>query len=302
MVWIPYQHSKAKMLEIKHFKTIPLKMEMNRVKKTLENKDRVLDEKRYAALQAALENAVKKNIPANETFGIAFSGGLDSGIIAHVARKFSKKIVLLVVGTKESKDVARAKMLAQQMKMKIVVHVLNEKEIMENYARAEKILNTHNYLQCTLGAVNLAIAKLAQDEGLKHVFVGSGADELFCGYAVFDAVRNDSEACEKLREEKVKNVHVHDVEREKKCAEKYAITLQAPFLDDDFAKRAMEIPAIENLKGKYGGLRKNVLRMLGEQMNVPEEIVRAPKKAMQYGSGVSKWTKKMRKIAPNTKN
>jgi asparagine synthase (glutamine-hydrolysing) len=91
-----------------------------------------------------------------------------------------------------------------------------------------------------------------------------------------------------LRAEKVAGVDAHDVQREKICAKQYGVEVKAPFLEKTFAARAMEIPAIENLRGKYGALRKNALRMLAEKMRVPKEIVTAPKKAMQYGSGVAK--------------
>lgn len=264
-------------------------------KKPLENKDRffprALAQKGridYVGLRAALEEAVKKEIPGTEKFGVAFSGGIDSGVIAFLAGKISKNAVLLSVGLPTSTDLARVKPLAKKMKMKIVTRTLTEKEIMENYTLAKKILKMDDELQCTLGAVNVSIAQLAQREGLSVVLVGSGADELFCGYGVFDACRENEKACEKLRTEKVENVEEHDVKREKKCAKEFGIDVHAPFLEKKFAEMAMRIPAIENLRGKYGNVRKNTLRMLAERMNVPGEIVGAPKKAMQYGSGARK--------------
>lgn len=242
----------------------------------------------YAAMQEALEQAVKKNTLNAEKIGVAFSGGVDSGVIAFLAGKFSKNVVLLSVGLSTSSDLARVKPLAKKMKMKIATHILNEKEIMENYTRAKKILKTDDELQCTLGAVNVSIAKLAQEKGIRVVLVGSGADELFCGYGAFDRVRNDEKACEKLRAEKVENVEEHDVKREKACAKAFGIEVRAPFLEKEFAALALQIPAIENLRGKYGKIRKNSLRTLAEKMGVPREMVEAPKKAMQYGSGAQK--------------
>ncbi len=256
-------------------------------KKTLKSKGHAAGKINYSALQTELENAVKKSIPQREKFGIAFSGGLDSGTIAYIAGKFSKDAILLSVGTRESSDLTRVRELAKKMKMKIVVRTLNEEEIEENYAHAQKILKTQDKLQCTLGSVNLAIARTAHDEKIKHVLVGSGADELFCGYGIFEKCRDDEALCEKMRAEKVENVHAHDVKREVRCAGEYGITLHAPYLDEGFAAQAMRVPSRDNLRGKYGKVRKNVLRILAERMGVPDVIVRAPKKAMQYGSGAS---------------
>ena len=242
----------------------------------------------YASLQEKLENAVKKRIQKNETVGIAFSAGIDSGTIAYIVRKFSKKAVLLTVGVKGSADIARAEPFAKKWNMKWAKKMLTPADIEKKYALAGKVLKTEDQLQRTLGAVNLSIAELASKHGIKTLFVGSGADELFCGYAAFDLVRNDPKACEKLRSEKVNNVEEHDVKREIQCGKHYGVKVVAPFLDEIFSNEALKIPAIENLQGKYGNVRKNALRVLAEKMGVPAEMVSAPKKAMQYGSGVNK--------------
>ena len=92
MVWIPYQRSTREFVEIKHFKGIPRKIGMAASKKTSESKGHVSSTINFDALQATLENAVKKNTPNKEKFGIAFSGGLDSGTIAFWLEKFRKTL------------------------------------------------------------------------------------------------------------------------------------------------------------------------------------------------------------------
>ena len=242
----------------------------------------------YAGLKKSLEKAVAKRIPAKGKVGVAFSGGIDSGIIAFLVRKKNPNTQLLAVGTSTSLDFIRAEAIAKKWKVKLVKKVLDKKEITAKYALAGKILKTSDHLQKTIGVVNLSVAELAHENGIQTLFVGSGADELFCGYAVFEECRNDTEKCEKLRTQKVENVEEHDVQREKKCARHYSIEVQAPYLDADFAERALKVPALQNLTGKYGKLRKNTLRVLGEKLKLPKEMISAPKKAMQYGSGVAK--------------
>ena len=245
----------------------------------------------YAQLQKKLEEAVHQSLPTGEKVGVAFSGGLDSGTIAFIAKTFSPNVVLLVVGTRGSMDIARAVPLAQGWGVPIHVKELTEGEINYYAARAARVLDTTDFLQVTLGSVNLAIMEWAHAKGIRHVLGGSGADELFAGYAAFEQCRGDAGACEQLRTEKVENVETHDVMREVLCAQEYGITLHAPYLEEEFMKEALAIPAIENLEGKYGEIRKNVLRTLAEKMGVPHAIVSAPKKAMQYGSGVRKTRK-----------
>jgi len=67
-------------------------------KKILENENRSKKAIDYPALRETLEEAVKKAIPGTEKFGVAFSGGIDSGVIAFLAGKMSKNAILLSVG------------------------------------------------------------------------------------------------------------------------------------------------------------------------------------------------------------
>ncbi|MBM3282540.1 MAG: hypothetical protein FJY86_04355 [Candidatus Diapherotrites archaeon] len=248
----------------------------------------------YAKLQNTLEEAVRTQTSNQGKIGVAFSGGVDSGIIAHIVKKFAPEAVLLTVGVNGSADLVRAEKIAKKMKMKWVKKIITEKEIHEKYQQAKKILRLKktDHLQQTLGVVNLCIAELAQKNNINTLFVGSGADELFCGYAAFEKTRGNEKECVKLREEKVKNVFMHDVKREIACGKAYGIQVTAPFLDKKMMDEAMKIPALANLEGKYGKIRKNVLRTLGTKMHVLKEVISEPKKAMQYGSGVSKETRK----------
>ncbi len=247
----------------------------------------------YVQLGKLLNAAIAKRIPSNEKFGIAFSGGLDSGLLAFCTRKLSKKAILLTVGTKGSPDLVRAAPLVKKWKMKWAKKELSHEMIAESYALAGKILKKKDHLQQTLGAVDIAIAQLAKEEGIYTLFVGSGADELFCGYGAFDSCRGNEKKCERLRAEKMKNIHAHDVKREEMCAAHFGISIHAPYLDEAFAAEALRVPALYNLEGKYGKWRKNALRMLAEKAGAPREIVTAPKKAMQYGSGTQKALEKI---------
>lgn len=279
MVWIP-----------NHAKDDPKRgldpvLSMEKGKKILNKENETVD---YASLQEKLEQAIAQRIPNRASYGVAFSGGLDSGLLAHLLLKHNPAMPLVVVGFPESKDVERATLLSEKWGAQLVTRTLNEKEFEKHHRLAGKLLQTEDPLQRTLGAVNLSIAQWASENRINTLFLGSGADELFCGYGAFDAMREDPKGCEKLRKEKVENVNTHDVQREVLCARHYGIRLESPYLDEAFMKEAMKTPAIQNLQGKYGKLRKGILRTLAEKMGAPKEIIEEPKKAMQYGSGAIK--------------
>lgn len=258
---------------------------MEKGKKTLSKGNERID---YDALQETLEKSIEKRIPIRTTYGVAFSGGLDSGLLSYLIRKRNPNVPLIVVGLPGSIDVERATALATGWEAKLIVRTLTEKEVEKNARLAGKLLMTEDALQKTLGSVNISIAQIARESGINTLFVGSGADELFCGYGAFDALRDDPKGCEKLRKDKMENIEEHDVKREKICAKQYGIHIEAPYLDPAFVQLAMKIPAIQNLSGKYGKGRKAVLRTLAEKMGAPKELVERPKKAMQYGTGAAK--------------
>jgi asparagine synthase (glutamine-hydrolysing) len=258
---------------------------MEKGKKTLTKENGPVD---YTSLQEKLEQAIAQRIPNRASYGVAFSGGLDSGLLAYLLLKQNPTIPLVVVGFPGSKDVERATILSEKWGAKLVTRTLNEKEFEKHHRLAGKLLQTEDALQRTLGAVNLSIAQWASENRINTLFVGSGADELFCGYDAFNAMREDPKGCEKLRKNKVENVHTHDVQREVICARHYGIRLESPYLDEAFMKEALKTPAIQNLQGKYGKWRKGILRTLAEKMGAPKEIIEEPKKAMQYGSGAIK--------------
>ncbi|MDP2666989.1 MAG: asparagine synthase-related protein [Candidatus Diapherotrites archaeon] len=242
----------------------------------------------FERLGRALTNAIRKIVPAGEKVGIAFSGGLDSGVLAWVAREGGMDIQLIVCGTAGSHDVSNAIAYAKDWGLSVSVETLTGETIRNDREQVKRILQTEDRLQTMLGGINLAMARRAHAEGLTHVIVGTGADAIFAGFFIFQKYRDDDRGCEQVRAEKMETLQGLDIPRENACAREYQINLHAPYMDPIFMEEALKISAIRNLQGKYGPLRKGVLRELAERMRVPEAIVRAPKKAMQYGSGVSK--------------
>ncbi len=67
-----------------------------------------------------------------------------------------------------------------------------------------------------------------------------------------------------------------------------SVELRVPYLDLDVVRLALKIPMKYKLNGDEDGLRKCILRSVASDIGVPYEIVRRPKKAAQYGSGVHK--------------
>ena len=69
---------------------------------------------RYEALGRALEESVRK-VAEGKRVGVAFSGGMDSGLLAALASKYAKSVTCYTCGTDDSFDVAAGKELAEKL-------------------------------------------------------------------------------------------------------------------------------------------------------------------------------------------
>ena len=68
----------------------------------------------YEELGLALENFIKKNVEG-KSVGVAFSGGMDSGIVAAVAAKYARSVTCYTCGVDDAFDVQAGKELADKL-------------------------------------------------------------------------------------------------------------------------------------------------------------------------------------------
>ncbi|MGZ7050062.1 MAG: asparagine synthase C-terminal domain-containing protein, partial [Methanobacterium sp.] len=101
-------------------------------------------------------------------------------------------------------------------------------------------------------------------------------------------------AQEDLKEDILNLYHVN-LQRDDAVTMANSIELRVPYLDMDIINTAMNIPMKYKISGKEDNLRKCILREIGAELGLPQEIVKRPKKAAQYGSGIHKMLKKVLK-------
>jgi asparagine synthetase B (glutamine-hydrolysing) len=134
--------------------------------------------------------------------------------------------------------------------------------------------------------VNLALAiGLAHANG-PRVVVGQGADELFYGYAHFRGLPSVA-ARERARIDWEMLV-AHEWPRAERMARSIGLELRSPFLDSRVVELARESdpPAADEPP-------KIALRRTAALLGLPALLVDAPKRALQYGSGVHRLARRM---------
>jgi asparagine synthetase B (glutamine-hydrolysing) len=111
------------------------------------------------------------------------------------------------------------------------------------------------------------------------VAVGQGADELFYGYAHSQGLSPASARDRAQRDWSI--LEGQEWPRAQRMARGYGLELRSPFVDPDVVRiaRCLDPPG-------PGDLPKIALRRAAEELGLPGPLVRAPKRAMQYGSGI----------------
>ncbi len=234
-------------------------------------------------LKKITEKSVQKRIPETK-FGVLFSGGIDSIIIAKIVKSTGKDFTCYTAGEKNSRDVVRAKSLAKKYGFKIRVKEVSEHEIKNSIGIVTSLTQDTNVTKTSVGLVTHFATMLAREDGIKVLLSGVGADELFGGYARHAKSSDINHDCYsdflKIFE---KNTYRDDV-----ISMNNSVELRFPFLDKKIVEYSLRIPGkfkIEN------GLNKYALRKSAQLIGIKEFDEK--KVAAQYGSGIDRTIEKL---------
>lgn len=243
------------------------------------------EEKALVAYQDALFNSVRKRIEKRDRVGIIFSGGVDSVVIAQIAKKSGCNITCYASGFKNSPDITAARHASKELGLDLKVHELSEEEIKNELENIVSSIESTNHLQVDVAIPIFFAVKEAKKDSIRVMLTGQGADEIFAGYEWYPKIFKDKGG-DVLHENlwnDVKNLYKDTLEREDKIAMYHSIELRVPYLDPEVIGTAMSIA--EELKIKDNHV-KYIHRKLAEEIGVPHDLAWRKKEAAQHGSQV----------------
>ncbi|MGZ7117781.1 MAG: asparagine synthase (glutamine-hydrolyzing) [Methanobacterium sp.] len=247
-------------------------------------------------LKRNLIKSVERRIKGLKEVGILFSAGIDSTILTKIAENLGIKIFLYTVGHENSVDIKFAEKTASKMKLPLRLKTVDTDDVRNYLMPVLNAIEEFNLMKIGVGMPAYIASEMAHQDGLKVMLSGQGADELFAGYnryLKFYAEKGEL-AQEDLKEDILNLYHVN-LQRDDAVTMANSIELRVPYLDMDIINTAMNIPMKYKINGKEDNLRKCILREIGAELGLPQEIVKRPKKAAQYGSGIHKMLKKVLK-------
>jgi asparagine synthase (glutamine-hydrolysing) len=239
-------------------------------------------------LKNALVDAVTEIVNEESYLAVAFSGGIDSSLLAQLCNNIGTKVILLTVGFPGSPDIEFSKVIATKMGLP---HKSLELEKSDFHSK-------QRYICEKLGCGNIShienclaffyLGMLARQNGLGLILTANGCDELFCGYDRFRSIYEYGNArIIQLIHEKIESEVILMKEVESIISE-FGIKAKHPFLSEKFISVALKISIEKKIKGYDDFIRKHILREAAVMIGVPQEAAAKPKKALQYGSLIHK--------------
>jgi asparagine synthase (glutamine-hydrolysing) len=229
-------------------------------------------------LDSALEKALDPFRASTGRLGVLFSGGVDSALIAWELRT-RPKVLLCTLGREGSPDLGAGRAGAERLGLAWQALPVDPDHLKIVTSRFEKELAGASAVARTV-LVSLALAIEQAEPDL--LVCGQGADELFLGYAHYRGL--DGPEAERRSRDDLGRLRESDWPRTQRIAEKVGKTILAPYLSPAFEEAALRVPIALRLPGDRP---KRFFREWAIERGLPAELADRPKKALQYGTGVS---------------
>ncbi len=200
--------------------------------------------KKYSILYTDIDSAVnaysdtlfesmRKRVGDFKKIGIVFSGGIDSVIVAFLAKQMVPEVVCYTSGIKDSNDIVNSMKIAENLDLNLEVEQMSERDIENTIPKIINIIEDDNMGQVEVAIPIYGAVKLAHEQGIRVMLTGQGADELFGGYSWYSKIVK-KHGYEKILEymiEDLKLLYKETLEREDKITMSQSIELREPFLD-----------------------------------------------------------------------
>ena len=238
-----------------------------------------------AELTDVLRSVIKDMVEGKDV-AVAFSGGLDSGIVAAIAKEYASSVRLYTAGVKDAYDVLESKALAETLGLEWEHILISEDDLEGSIREMIQITGTVDPITLSFEIPLYYVSKTVKEE---YIIGGQGADELFAGYSKYVGLPEDQ--FRDLREADMARLFNETLRHESMVSEHFSKTVLYPYLD----RRVMDAVGKIDMRDLIpGDVRKENLRKVAERIGQPE-VAAKKKKAAQYGSGAMNLFRKIAK-------
>ena len=232
-----------------------------------------------------IKNSISETV-YEQKIGVAFSGGVDSTLVAKICDDMSYDVTLLTIGFAGSHDILFAKEVNEQLNYPHHILEIDSDTFPQLSAKIHDAINTENLSWNENCIAFYYVSKLASSLNIKTVVTANGIDELFCGYNAYREVFSEGES-------KIMQVMDAKLDNELKMmkavnliASEFDVKVIQPLLSEKFIEYAKTVPIYEKIHDSDDLFRKHIIRNLASDVGVPHISCAKRKKALQYGTKI----------------
>jgi asparagine synthase (glutamine-hydrolysing) len=225
-----------------------------------------------------LSLAVTRRITSG-TMGSWLSGGLDSSVIATLARPWLTTFHTFAGGLYNAPDLEFAREVASHIGSVHHEVIIDMAEMIRVLPLVIYHLESFDPLLIRSSIINYLVAEKAAGY-VEEVFSGEGGDEFFAGYQYLKSL--PAELLDKELIDIEGRLHNTALQRVDRCASAHGLTAHVVFADPQLFEYAMRIPVGLKLKD---GTEKWILRQAMIDL-LPNRVLQRPKAKFWEGAGV----------------
>jgi asparagine synthase (glutamine-hydrolysing) len=230
-----------------------------------------------------LRRSVKKAIHNSAEVGIWLSGGVDSSVIAALARPFVDRLYTFSAGIEGAPDLKYARKVAKHIDSEHHERIYNLSDMLKALEKTIYHLESFDAPLVNSAVSNYLVSELAADH-VPFVLSGEGGDELLAGYAYQKNFCNSVQLTVSIQKA-IAALHNTALQRVDRSASAHSIGVEMPFLASNVIRFALAIPAFWKIYGP-NKVDKWPLRN-GMDDILPQEVAWRDKSKFWEGSGTA---------------
>ncbi len=241
-------------------------------------------EEHATLVREGLEAAVASHLMSDVPVGAFLSGGLDSSVLAALARSHVEELHTFAVGLPGSRDIMAARRVAAHIGSIHHEYLMTVDEVLEKLPEIVHALESFDQDLVRSAIPTYFCSRLAADH-VKVILTGEGADELFAGYAYHKSI-GDPAILHRELSRSVAALHDINLQRVDRLTMVHGLEGRVPFLDTRFIELALSVPPELKMVAADDGVlvEKWILRKACEDL-LPADIVWRTKEQFDEGSG-----------------
>ena len=232
-----------------------------------------------------IRSLLEKSLIDSDAKWVAFSGGLDSSIVAKIQSKKNINGITIITKDFVGTDLAYSQITAKHLGINLKLKYVEISDVLNAITETVKILKNFNDIEIRNSIVSYLYLSELKENNVSTVITGDGADEIFAGYNFL--IQKDHTEIKKELKRMREIMHFPS----QKIANELGMSIEMPFIDENIIKMAETLP-IDSLVNKKDGITfgKWILRKAFEN-DLPNSVVWRQKTPMQDGSGTAALTK-----------